>query len=155
MNLMEEQCVEHLAHVLYDFPPGSGNSRTAFRLAAAATMQSQDFWVGGSKRPAIIHLLSTMLDRRRHRFDALSLAVVRQSVTRRRGSGEPLTRDEIVRLNEIPLRLSIKVPELNEQDFLGTLHPLSDSCRTVESHLPRHLQAFAGGPVDGPFHLAG
>ena len=63
-----------------------------------------------------------MLDRRRHRLDALTLAIVRQSMIWRRGRGEPLTRDEIERLNEILLRLSIKVPELNEQDFLGTLH---------------------------------
>ena len=38
------------------------------------------------------------------------------------GEGEPLTRDEIVRLNEILLRLSIKIPELNEQNFLNSLH---------------------------------
>lgn len=43
-------------------------------------------------------------------------------MTWRRGRGEPLMPDEIVRLNEILLHLSIKVPELNEQDFLGTLH---------------------------------
>ena len=112
--------MEDLADVLYDFLHGSGNSRTAFPLAAAATVPSQDFWVGGSKHPATIHLHSTMLDRRRLRFDALSLAIVRQSMTWRRGMGEPLTRDEIGRVNEILLRLSIKVPELNEQDFLGT-----------------------------------
>lgn len=121
MNLMEEQCVEDLADLFYDFLPGSGNSRTAFPLAAA-TVQSQDLWVGGSKRPAIVHLLSAMLDRRRHRFGPLMLAIVRQSMTWRRGRGDPLTRDEILRLNEILLRLSIKIPELNEQDFLDTLH---------------------------------
>ncbi|MYA87065.1 MAG: hypothetical protein F4X97_01175 [Boseongicola sp. SB0662_bin_57] len=113
--------MEDLVDVLYDFLHGSGNSRTAFPFAAA-TVQSQDFWVGGSKHPAIIHLLSTMPARQRHRFYALSLAIVRQSMTWRRGRGEPLMPDEIVRLNEILLRLSIKVPELNEQDFLGTLH---------------------------------
>ena len=49
MNLMEEQSVEDLADLLYNFLPGSGNSRTAFPLAAA-TVQSEDFWVAGSKR---------------------------------------------------------------------------------------------------------
>ena len=120
MNLMEEHCVEDLADLFYDFLPGSGNSRTAFPLAAA-TVQSQDVWVSRSNRPAIVHLLSAMLHRRRHRFGPLMLAVVRQSMTRRRRRGDPLTRDEILRLNKILLRLSIKIPELNEQDFLETL----------------------------------
>ncbi len=47
---MEEQCVEDLADLLYDFLAGSGNSRTAFPLAAA-TVRPEDFWVGRSKRP--------------------------------------------------------------------------------------------------------
>lgn len=111
MNLMEEQSVEDLADLLYNFLPGSGNSRTAFPLAAA-TVQSEDLWVAGSKRPAIVHLLSAMLGHRRHKFGPLILAIVRQSMTWRRGRGEPLTRDEVVRLNEVLLRLSIKVSGL-------------------------------------------
>ena len=65
MNLMEEQCVEDLADLLCNFLPGGGNSRTAFPLAAA-TVQSADSWVVGSKRPAIVHLLSAMLGLRWH-----------------------------------------------------------------------------------------
>lgn len=121
MNLMEEQSVEDLADLLYNFLPGSGNSRTAFPLAAA-TVQCDDLWVAGSKRPAIVQLLSATLGQRRHKFGPLILAIVRQSMTWRRGRGEPLTRDEVARLNEILLRLSIKIPELNEQGFLDSLH---------------------------------
>ncbi len=113
--------MEDRADLFYDFLPGSGNSRTAFPLAAA-TVQSQDVWVSRSNRPAIVHLLSAMLDRQPHRFGPLMLAIVRQSMTWCRGRGDPLARDEILRLNEILLRLSIKIPELNEQDFLDTLH---------------------------------
>ena len=46
MNLVEEQCIEDLADLLYNFLPGSGNSRTAFPLAAAQ-VQSDDLWIGG------------------------------------------------------------------------------------------------------------
>ena len=70
MNLVEEQCVEDLADLLYNFLPGSGNSRTAFPLAAAQA-QSEDFWVAGSKRPAIVHLLSSTLSNRRHKLARL------------------------------------------------------------------------------------
>lgn len=31
------------------------------------------------------------------------------------GRGDPLTREEMLRLNEILLRLSIKIPELNDR----------------------------------------
>ena len=99
MSLVEEQCVEDLADLLYKFLPGSGNSRTAFPLAAAK-VQTEDFWIGGSKRPAIVHLLSSTLSQRRHNFAPLILAVVRQSMTWRRGKGEPLTRNEVEQLNE-------------------------------------------------------
>lgn len=113
--------MEDLADLLYNFLPGSGNSRTAFPLAAA-TVQCEDLWVAGSKRPAIVQLLSAALGQRRHKFGPLILAIVRQSMTWRRGRGEPLTRDEVARLNDILLRLSIKIPELNEQGFLDSLH---------------------------------
>jgi restriction endonuclease Mrr len=121
MNLVEEQCVEDLADLLYNFLPGSGNSRTAFPLAAAH-VQCEDHWSGGSKRPAIVHLLSSTLGHRRHKFGPLMLAIVRQSMTWRRGRGEPLTRAEVERLNALLLRLSLKVPELNDAAFLETLH---------------------------------
>ena len=121
MNLMEEQSVEDLADLLYNFLPASGNSRTAFPLAAAK-VQCEDLWVAGSKRPAIVQLLSAALGQRRHKFGPLILVIVRQSMTWRRGRGEPLKRDEVARLNEILLRLSIKIPELNEQGFLDSLH---------------------------------
>ena len=120
MNLVEEQCVEDLADLLYNFLPGSGNARTAFPLAAAQ-VQCQDLWVGGSKRPAIVQMLSTTLGQRRHKFSPMMLAIVRQSMTWRRGKGDPLTRAEMEELNVLLLRLSLKVPELNDPAFLETL----------------------------------
>lgn len=120
MNLVEEQCVEDLADLLYNFLPGSGNSRTAFPLAAQQT-QTGDFWNAGSKRPAIVQLLSSTLSHRRHKFGPLMLAIVRQSMTWRRGKGEPLSRVEVEELNTLLLRLSLKIPELNQPEFLASL----------------------------------
>ena len=115
--LREAQAVENLADLLYGFLPGSGNARTAFPLAAEQAGVAE-FWLGGSKRPAIVHLLSCTLEHRRHRFTALILAIVRQSMTWRRGKGNPLTRPEIERLNSLLLGLSFKVPELLDRGFL-------------------------------------
>lgn len=120
MNLVEEQCVEDLADLIYNFLPGSGNSRIAFPLAAAQ-VQCQDLWMGGSKRTAIVQMLSSTLGQRRHKFSPLMLMIVRQSMTWRRGREEPLTRAEVAALNVLLLRLSLKVPELNGPAFLESL----------------------------------
>lgn len=89
LPLQEAQSIEDIADLFYEFLPGSGNTKTAFPLAAAEA-GVDDFWVAGSKRPAIVQLLGATLEHRRHRFTALVLAIVRQSMTWRRGKGNPL-----------------------------------------------------------------
>ena len=137
MNLAEEQCIEDLADLLYDFLPGSGNSKTAFPIAASM-VQVEDFWIGGSKRPAVVQLLSSTLSHRRHKFAPLILAIVRQSLTWRRGKGNPLTRQEIGKLNALLPRLSFKIPELHEQRFLESLH--ANTARPVERVMPTDVR---------------
>ena len=66
LPLREAQSVEDLADLFYDFLPGSGNLKTAFPLAATEAGVGE-FWVAGSKRPAIVQLLSATLEHRRHR----------------------------------------------------------------------------------------
>src|SRR5213595_3421600 len=100
LSFREAQAVEDLADLLYDFLPGSGNGRTAFPLAAAQAGVG-DYWVPGSKRPAIVQLLGSTLEHRRSNFTKLILAIVRQAMTYRRGKGNPLTRAEIDRLNTL------------------------------------------------------
>ena len=120
LPLREAQSVEDLADLLYEFLPGSGNSKTAFPLAAAEAGVGE-LWVAGSKRPAIVQLLGATLERRLHRFTALMLAIVRQSMTWRRGKGNPLSRSEIDRLNALLPGVSFKIPELLERGFLDSL----------------------------------
>jgi hypothetical protein len=117
LSLAEAQAVENLADLLYDFLPGSGNGKTAFPLAAELAGVGE-FWTGGSKRPAIVELLKLTLERRRNRFTALIIAVVHQSMTWRRGRGNPLSREEIDRLNAALPGVSFKIPELLDPAFL-------------------------------------
>ena len=142
MNLGEEQCIEDLGDLLYDFLPGSGNSKTAFPIAAAMA-QVEEFWIGGSKRPAIVQLLSSTLSQRRHKFTPLILAIVRQSMTWRRGKGNPLTRQEIDTLNTLLPRLSFKIPDLHDKTFLDSLHV--DAAQSEEPVLD--LSRFRAVPV--------
>ena len=120
MKLKEAQAVEDLADLLYEFLPGSGNNKTAFPLAAAQAGVAE-FWAGGSKRPAVVQLLTATLEHRRHRFVPLILAIVRQAMTWRRGKGNPLTRAEIDGLNALLPGVSFKIPELLEPSFLASL----------------------------------
>jgi Restriction endonuclease len=119
LSFREAQAVEDLADLLYDFLPGSGNNRTAFPLAAAQAGVGQ-FWIPGSKRPAIVQLLSGTLEYRRSNFTKLIMAIVRQAMTYRRGKGNPLTRAEIDRLNSLLPGVQFKIPELFEPVSLNS-----------------------------------
>ncbi len=116
----EAQTVEDLADLFYDFLPGSGNNKTAFPLAAALAGVGE-LWVPGSKRPAIVQLLISTLEHRRSYFTKLILVIVRQAITYRRGKGNPLTRDEIDRLNSLLPGVGFKIPELLDPGFLNSL----------------------------------
>lgn len=119
MSFREAQAVEDLADLLYDFLPGSGNNRTAFPLAAAQAGVG-DLWVPGSKRPAIVQLLTATLEQRRSLFTKLIVAIVRQAMTYRRGKGDPLSREEIDQLNNLLRGVQFKIPELLDPSFLDS-----------------------------------
>jgi hypothetical protein len=120
LSFREAQTVEELADLFYDFLPGSGNNKTAFPLAAAQAGIGE-LWVPGSKRPAIVQLLTSTLEHRRSYFTKLIVAIVRQAMTYRRGKGNPLTRAEIDRLNSLLPGVEFKIPELLDPGFLNSL----------------------------------
>jgi hypothetical protein len=119
LSFREAQTVEDLADLFYGFLPGSGNNKTAFPLAAAQAGVG-DLWVPGSKRPAIVQLLTSTLEHRRSYFTKLIIAIVRQAMTYRRGKGDPLTRAEIDRLNSLLPGVEFKIPELLDPGFLNS-----------------------------------
>ena len=116
ISLVEGQILNEMAGGLYEFLPGSGNRNFSFPLAATQAGVAE-FWNPGSKRPAILRLLEGTLDRQRHRFCPLILAIVRLSMGWRSGKGEPLTVQEIDGLNALLLRLAFKIPELHDRYF--------------------------------------
>lgn len=116
----ERQIVEDLADLLYNFLPGSGNPRTAFPLAADAVGVGS-YWIPGSKRPAIVGLLSATLQHQRHLFRPLISQVVQQAMTWRQGKDNPLTREEMDRLNRLLAGLSLEIADLREGNFLSSL----------------------------------
>lgn len=120
LSLPESAAVEQIGSLLYEFLPGSGNANTAFPIAAAKAGVGS-FWQGGSKRPAIIELLTLTLERQRSAFCPLLIEVVKQSMTWRRGKGNPLSREEVEQLNALLPGVGFKIPELCDPRFLDTL----------------------------------
>lgn len=120
ISLRESQVLDKLAEVLYDMLPGSGNPRHSFPTAAHE-VGLPSFWIGGSKRPAIVALLSSVYEQERHRFCDLIEAIVRHSVSWRAGKSNPLTREEVDAINDLLLSLEFRIRDLNDPGFLSGL----------------------------------
>jgi hypothetical protein len=130
LNLREANAVTEVANLLYGFLPGSGNAKTAFPLAAAEAGVG-DLWLGGSKLPTLVQLLTKTLEHQRDRFCPLIVTIVKQSLTWRRGKGIPLTREEIDKLNTLLRGVEFQIPELRDKSFLDAL-PRKASSRSTE-----------------------
>lgn len=115
--------IEELTDLLYGFLPASFNSSTAFPIAANMAGVG-DLWELGpkqSKRPAIRSFLTRVLLSKRDRLPALMLCIVQQSKRWRANKGNPLTRQEVDRLNQLVERLGFRVKRLVDRDFLDSL----------------------------------
>jgi len=144
ISLLESQNIDELAGVLYDMLPGSGNPRLSFPTVAQS-LGLAGYWVGGSKRPAIVTLLTATFERERHRFCPLIEGVIRQSLSWRAGRRAPLTRDEIDDINRILGRLGYKVPGLHDADFLANLERRSRAADGQRVNDPARLAALKQG----------
>ncbi len=129
-TLAETQALAEMADLLYSFLPGSGAPYTWREAAAQHGLES--FWVGGSKLPAITQLLEVTFERRRDRFCDLLLTAVKQGTKYRLRKREPVTREEIQRLNALVRRVGFGIPELLDQKFLDGL-PSKPSPTTPDS----------------------
>lgn len=139
LSLTETQMVADLAQFVYDFLPGTpfGDSSVSFP-GVAHTVGLADFWQGGSKLPAIRALLEATLEARRNRFCKLMIGIVQKGIAYRSKKKNPLTRDDIRRLNDIIAKLQFKIPELWDPKFLDSL-PHAPSDTTERVHVPPNL----------------
>lgn len=134
ISLTETQAVTDLARFLYDFLPGTpfGDPSVSFP-GAAHTVGLAEFWQGGSKLPAVRALIEATLDRRRDRFCDLMVAVVQRGIAYRSKKNNPLTRDDLRKLNDLIARVGFKIPELWDPKFLDSLpRPPTDDAAKEE-----------------------
>jgi hypothetical protein len=122
LTLAESAAVTLLAKHLYEFLPGSGNSSTAFPIAAQRVGIPEAWAVPKiSKLPGITQMLTWTLEQRRDRFSTLMIEIIKQSMSWRSGKGNPLTRQEVEELNRLLVQVRFKIPDLCDESFLQTL----------------------------------
>lgn len=124
LSLKESRAVADLARLLYDFLPGSGNPKWSGHVSFKTVAQKVgvgDFWQPGSKLPMITALLECTLQERRQLFERLVLEVVRAGITYRQKRNEPITSDELDRLNGLLLEVGFKFPDLWDPEFRNSL----------------------------------
>ena len=123
-SLKETQAISGIAELLYSFLPGSPHPYAAPAISfpgVANKLGLSKYWIGGSKKPAIIQLLQATLDYQRDQFCNLIVEIVRMGIAYRSNKGEPVTRDEIVQLNQLITKVNFKIPELWDPAFLDSL----------------------------------
>jgi len=123
-KLHETQAISELAGVLYNYLPGRAHplGRGTFTLADAAQRNGVlKFWTAGSKLSALTTLLEDTWTLEPGSFEPLLLTVVREGIKYRLKRGEPVTRREIERMNVLLLRLGLRIPDLADARFLGSL----------------------------------
>jgi hypothetical protein len=117
--------LSELAEIFYDFLPGSGNVRWKGHITFA-TVASEcglaNFWQGGSKKPAIVNLLSRTYEYSSGNFENLIIVIINRGISYRKNKS-PITREDIEKINQTLLRLERKFPQLWDKNFLSSLQP--------------------------------
>jgi len=122
LSFKETQALSELASHLYGYLPASGAIYTFGEAARDAGVP--ECWPGVkimSKQPAITTLVENTYTARREAFCQLMEKVVHAGLRYRTKKGDPLSQDDIEKLNSILLRLGFKIPELWDRDFLSGL----------------------------------
>ena len=123
-SLKEIQTISKIAEVLYRFLPGKPHPYAAKDISfpgVANKLGLSNFWSGGSKKPAIIQLLQKTLEYHRDKFCDLIVEIIKMGISYLSNKGEPVTRDEIILLNQLIAEVNFKIPELWDITFLDTL----------------------------------
>lgn len=123
-SLKESHLATEMARVLYNFLPGSGAASWKGHISfktVAIDVGVGNYWLGGSKEPAIAALLERTLNHKRYLFENLILTIVREGLKYRQKEGRPITRQEIETLNGLILQIGFKFPSLWDPEFLASL----------------------------------
>jgi hypothetical protein len=123
LSLAETQHLNRLADLLYPMIPGKPHPYADPRISfqgVAQELRLAHLWAGGSKLPAITELVTGAYSSGTSQFATLILEVVRRGLSYRE-SKQPVTREEIDAINEVLLKLKLRIRDLHDLSFLETL----------------------------------
>ncbi len=124
LTLAESQAINQMASLLYDFLPGTPHPySTAQHISfpgVAHDLDLSQYWIGGSKLPALTRLLEQTLANQRNKFCPLVEEIVRRGTTYRLKKS-PVMREEVEQLNKLLLQVKFKIPNLWDPNFLDSL----------------------------------
>lgn len=119
LSLKQTEILSKMANLLYGFLPGSG---AIYTFATAARESGfEEFWVGGSKLPALQYLLENTLKFKAELFPDLILRIVKHGIKYNYKTGTPITREDIETLNALVNKLDFDIQELKDEEFLISL----------------------------------
>ncbi len=147
LSLSQTQALNELAKHLYSFLPGKAHPFADQGISfkgIATSLGLSEFWLGGSKLPTISQLLSNTLQYQSNKFCPLIVEIVRRGIQYRQSKNDPITRDEIERLNILVTQLGFKIPELYDSKFLNSLphrYPQAGDKSTASKLIESTVQA--------------
>jgi hypothetical protein len=140
--LKQAEAISNIAHLLYDFLPGSGRpdwkGHVSFKSIAQRLGLGQ-YWQEGSKEPAIRQLLRMTLEREPLTFEKLILEVVVAGIPYCKKNGKPIRSAQIKTLNGYLLELGLKFPALWDKEFWSSVD--GDSTRRAQSIVESELRS--------------
>jgi hypothetical protein len=134
LSLQKTKVVAEISSLLYNFLPGQAHpfaDQSISFQGIASELGLGHFWPCGSKLPAITSLLEKTLENKSNLFCSLILEIVRGGIKYRNSKSDPITREEIQKLNNLILNVEFKIPELWDSSFLETL--ASNKTKIIEN----------------------
>ncbi len=124
LTLNEIRAITELANALYTFIPGDANPYSRPKIDFSTVAKDTgigNLWPGGSKLPAIQTLLESTLGTRREKFCPLMIRITKEGLKYRSKKGNPITQEEMTRLNKLIVGVGFKIPELVDPNFISRL----------------------------------
>jgi hypothetical protein len=142
VSLKQADAISNIAHLLYDFLPGSGRPDWKGHVSfssIARRLGLGHYWPEGSKEPAIRQLLRMTLEREPLQFEKLILEVVEAGIPYSKKNGKPIRSTQIKTLNGYLWELGFKFPALWDRDLWSSLD--GDSTKRAQNIVEKQLRS--------------
>lgn len=136
-TLAETRHLSDLAKALYPWLPGTNHpyGKTYTFADAAAEVGMASAWQGGSKLPALQHLLEVAYDKAELR--ALALAIFREGIKYRDRGSDPVCREDAAALSALTRALGLRVPEIEDPGLIANLPTRETTPRSTHHGVSR------------------